>query len=65
MIVSKVKLDFSDISWANAGSAASERMKRVFDRVTASDEAKPQKVVEGMKLGELLYFVLLGEGAKV
>jgi hypothetical protein len=64
MIVSKVKMDLSEASWAMAGRAG-ENVKRVFSRITAHDEARPAAEVERMPLASLLYYALIGEGAKV
>jgi hypothetical protein len=64
MIVSKVKMDFSEASWAMAGRA-SENVKRVFERMTGMDEARPADEVERMPLASLLYYALMGEGAEV
>ncbi len=63
MIVSSMKLEFSDASWA-LPSRPSESVRRIFDRVVGRDEVRAmENVVERMSLAELLYYVLLGEGA--
>jgi hypothetical protein len=64
MIVSKVKLEFSEAPWA-IRTGAGQSARRVLERVT--DEVKPVKTLalETMSLGELLYYALMGEGAGV
>ena len=63
MIVSSIKLEFSDASWA-LPSRPGESVRRIFDRVVGRDEVRDmENAVERMSLAELLYYVLLGEGA--
>jgi hypothetical protein len=62
MILTRVRLDFSDARWAVA-KGSSEGVRKMFERVTARGESKMESG-ERMSLGALLYLALIGEGAQ-
>jgi hypothetical protein len=68
MIVSKLKLEFPDARWMIAGGHG-ESALRVFGRVagemkSAGNAALERISMERMSLNELLYHVVMGEGAE-
>ena len=62
MIVTKMKLEFSDLT------LASTRVKRIFERVSEKKQdeirgkGQAESRLETMSLGALLYYVLVGDG---
>jgi hypothetical protein len=62
MIVTKMKLEFSDLT------SASIRMKKIFERVSEKKQddvrskVQAESRLETMSLGALLYHALVGDG---
>jgi hypothetical protein len=66
VIVSQVKLEFSNADWAVAkqGERKLTLLKKVAEDIKVMGDRVQSKTLEAMTLSELLYYALVGDGAR-